>query len=101
MITEGLLNVIECAFDDDKHIAKEPIALSCGHCICKECIPKINKEVICFKCKNTNKLNLKLSLKSIGTQFCIEDKVNVLLERAASKFEATVAELLGKKTYRI
>ena len=37
---EELLNSVECVFDKDYHIVEEPIGLSCGHCICKRCIPQ-------------------------------------------------------------
>lgn len=95
MITENLLDVVECAISDYKHIAKEPISLSCGHCICKECIPEGSVEVICFKCNIVNKNNLGVSGKSLGVQYCIEEKVHELLEQAKSKFETKTAELLG------
>ena len=56
-----LLNAVECVIEQDCHIAKEPIGLSCGHCICKECIPKNGSEVWCKKCKSANKNDLKIN----------------------------------------
>ena len=35
-----------CGLAND-HVVKEPISLSCGHCICKQCVP----DQIKIKCK--------------------------------------------------
>ena len=33
-----LFSELHCGLKND-HVAKEPITLSCGHCICKQCVP--------------------------------------------------------------
>ena len=35
-------NDLKCGITDD-HIVREPISLSCGHCICKNCVPDIQE----------------------------------------------------------
>ena len=41
-----LLRELYCSLTND-HVVKEPISLSCGHCICKQCVPDQAK----IKCK--------------------------------------------------
>ena len=58
-----LLRELYCGLTND-HVVKEPISLSCGHCICKKCVP----DQVKIKCKicsiETDKSNLQINTES-------------------------------------
>ena len=53
-----------CGLTND-HVVKEPISLSCGHCICEQCVP----DQVKIKCKiwsiETDKSTLKINIESV------------------------------------
>ena len=52
---------LQCGLTND-HVLKEPINLSCGHCICKKCVPD-QTVIICKICKaETNRSELKINV---------------------------------------
>jgi len=56
-----LLKLGECALAEDKHLIQHAIGLSCGHHICKKCIPMNktnNYEIKCLKCGKINNHDL-------------------------------------------
>lgn len=94
---EALLYAVECVIHDSCHIVKEPIALSCGHSICKKCIPERGIELICCKCKETNKKNLKRPKVSIPIQSLLNQNIKNLINHAKSKFESLSTQMSGYK----
>jgi hypothetical protein len=84
---EQLLNVTQCVIDADCHIVNDPIALSCGHCICRKCIPKSGIELWCSKCKEKNKYDLNEAKPCLTAQYCLNDKIEVLLDHAKTKYQ--------------
>ena len=58
-----LLRELYCGLSND-HVVKEPISLSCGHSICKQCVPDQFK----IKCKicatETDKSKLEINKES-------------------------------------
>ena len=98
MNLEALLNIVECVGDDDNHIVKEPLALSCGHCICRECIPQ-DEQLSCYKCKLINKNNLKDSKVSFATEFLIKEKMNELLPLIESRFNSLSTRFQGINSF--
>ena len=54
---------LKCALTND-HIVREPIHLGCGHCICKLCIPIIDK-IECQICGVVTNKNLRNESESI------------------------------------
>ena len=71
---ENLLNAVECAInEDDHHIYKDPIGLSCGHFICQECIPKNGGQIVCSKCKIITRLTSALAAQlTIKTRYLLQ-----------------------------
>ena len=58
-----LLSDLKCGIKND-HVAKEPIILSCGHFICKNCVPD-HAKIICKICSfETIKSELKFDIES-------------------------------------
>ena len=58
---DEILQVVECALGTDKHLLHNSIGLSCGHFVCKKCIPANNNfQFKCPKCNETNQNNLSL-----------------------------------------
>ena len=55
-----LLKLAECSLAEDKHLIQIAIGLSCGHHICKKCIPlnSNNSQIKCLKCGKINKTDL-------------------------------------------
>ena len=53
-----------CGLTND-HVVKEPISLSCGHCICTQCVP----DQVNIKCKicsiKTDKSQLEINTESV------------------------------------
>ena len=57
------LNDLQCGLSND-HVVKEPISLSCGHCICKQCVPDQSK-IKCNICsEETDKSELRVDMES-------------------------------------
>ena len=55
---------LKCGFTND-HVVKEPISLSCGHCICKKCVPDQSK-IKCNICREeTDKSELRVDSESV------------------------------------
>jgi hypothetical protein len=66
MISDEDLLILECSKESFfKHIVKHPLALSCGHIVCKDCLP-LNEYIIikCSKCGEFNENNLNKSKES-------------------------------------
>ena len=56
---DEILQVVECALGTDRHLLQNALPLSCGHFVCKKCIPaNSNFKFKCPKCNETNQYNL-------------------------------------------
>ena len=73
-----LLRELYCGLTND-HVVKEPISLSCGHSICKACVPDQAK----IKCKicseETEKSNLQINKESLFSKM-IKSSLSGLFE---------------------
>ena len=51
-MAEEKLKEFYCIFSDTKHFLIDPITISCGHSVCKTCLPRENTDSIrCEICK--------------------------------------------------
>ena len=70
---------LNCALTND-HVVKEPISLSCGHCICEACVP----DQVKIKCKicseETDKSKLEINTKSVLVKTIIKSSLSGLFE---------------------
>lgn len=95
---EKMLNLIECSIADDRHIVEKPICLSCGHFICKKCIPSNNNyEFKCIKCDKVNKTNLNLCEVSELVQYSIESNLATLLKTINGNIEEELNKFKSNK----
>ena len=86
-ILKQFIEMIQCATGDDEHIYKEPIALSCGHYICKSCITDNCDKVKCTKCREENTSNLRTLKVSAIAQFSIQSNIQRLICITKEKFK--------------
>jgi hypothetical protein len=97
MLSTEELESLECALSTHlKHISINPIGLSCGHSICKKCIPKDTMaKITCVHCKKSqvvpNDQEKPLSAKSLFNVFT--DK---MFEYVEDKFKCSLKSLNGK-----
>jgi len=102
-----ILNQITCSLAEDKHIAECAIGLSCGHFICKKCIPPNNNnnsnQVKCLKCNRINEMNelelirllfeanqrsfVKTTREKIETEYEKYQSISLFTKEALSAFE--------------
>lgn len=98
MISSKIFESLECGLSTHlKHISINPIAISCGHTVCKQCIPKnVEENITCCHCNTSQKVpidqNESLPTKSLFTVLIdkmfeyIEDKFKNSLENLKSNF---------------
>lgn len=55
-----------CALANDNHFIENPVTLSCGHSICKRCVPKKIEDLLCKICGEKNEIDLTKVKESIG-----------------------------------
>ena len=92
-----LMKLVICTATEDEHICKDPIALSCGHCICQDCIPAdLNAQLNCNACGSLNQNNLRESSISLSTQHLISENMNELLAFTKDELRKTFEQLRGK-----
>lgn len=98
MISDGTFVEFECAVSDDKHFIRQPIILpSCGHSICKHCLPTEANFIKCKLCSEiTNRdlsndkeaISLKISFKrNLESLFhIIENRSKIQLDQLKSNY---------------
>ena len=87
MISENIYEVVECAYSQDKHLLHEALALSCGHHICKNCVPDSNFNIKCLKCNSINTTNLSECKESQIVKFYMSHHLNDLTQTIKEKIE--------------
>ena len=57
----NIIKLAECSLAENKHLIQIAIGLSCGHHICKKCIPQNsnNSQIKCLKCDKINQTDLR------------------------------------------
>jgi hypothetical protein len=92
-----ILESLECALSTRlKHISINPIGLSCGHSICKKCIPKDQiADITCVHCRKSqvvaNGQDESLPAKTLFNLF-----IDKMFEYIADKFKCSLKSLSGK-----
>ena len=70
---------LNCGLTND-HVVKEPISLSCGHCICTQCVPDQVK-IKCRICSiETDKSQLEINTESVLDKTIIKSSLSGLFE---------------------
>ena len=96
MLPDFLKSVI-CTATQYHHVCKDPIALSCGHCICQDCIPADpNAQLNCNTCDSLNQNNLRESKVSSATQHLIRENMKELLAFTKEELKNTFEQVRGK-----
>ena len=74
-----LLKQLYCGLTND-HVVKVPMTLSCGHSICKQCVP----DQVIIKCKicsvDTDKSSLQINTESALVKMMIKTYLEELFE---------------------
>jgi hypothetical protein len=94
-ILRQLLEMIKCAVSDDEHIYKEPVSLSCGHYICRSCIPASDDKISCRICGDENINNLRSSKVSAIAQFSIQSNLEKLISLTKQELRNFFQQLQG------
>ena len=91
-----LLRNLYCGLTND-HVVKEPISLSCGHCICKQCAPDQAK----IKCKicsiETDKSDLKINVGSAPIKKIIKSSLTGLFEELEKRATSEIDSFKSQK----
>ena len=76
-IRSEVLKKITCAVAFDEHVAEDGYTLTCGHFICKNCIPD-NYQVTCIKCAIVNENDLRNAPRSVRARNLVAENLAVL-----------------------
>lgn len=97
MFSSETLESVQCAISEDKHIVMCPLGLSCGHTICKKCIPQDqNTQILCIICNEINENNLARSKELSGIKSLIKQNLNALFSIVESKIKISYDEFKSK-----
>jgi hypothetical protein len=69
-----------CALAEDQHFIEAPISLSCGHSICKDCIPAVDPSIVCKICNKQNIINLAVAEENLTINKLISLKLAELFQ---------------------
>lgn len=100
MISNETLESIQCCLSvNDHHFVQSPIGMSCGHYICKKCIPTNSDDplVKCSFCNEINVNNLSKSRESSGIKTLIKVLIDSLFKLVDEKYDCTLTKLLDCK----
>lgn len=99
------LDSLRCALSYDAHFIQCPIPLTCGHAVCKKCIPIIldensniiKKTIVCDICGQENKSDLSVVQESIVIKNLLDMNFGKFLEGICSNFEESLSKLKSKR----
>jgi hypothetical protein len=76
----SIKNIIECKTSKTRHIAQDPILLTCGYSACRKCYEFIKKCQICNEDHLINESQLK-------TNFLVKDMIEKNLEHLTTEIK--------------
>jgi hypothetical protein len=95
-ISDGKLQEFECALSQDRHFIEQPIALTCGHCICKKCVPK--ELILPLKCNICTKIthrDIRNDEESVLSKKAFQLSINDLFLQIEKSFTQSMTHLKG------
>lgn len=98
MLSQEVLESLECSFmvNGFKHISKNPLILSCGHSVCKSCIPNDSiEEIKCSRCDKINFNDLKVSNECLSQKVLLKVYINQLFAQIEDRFRIELRVLRG------
>lgn len=99
MDSADLLQDFRCAYSEQFHYFVQPIALDCGHCICKTCIAQ-DKTVHSIRCKICNEVtekDLNKVKETVVAKKAILSHIHQLLVSIEKQFENSLEKLDGRQ----
>lgn len=98
MISRNSLSLLQCALSIDKHIVIQPLALSCGHNICKSCLPlNGNFKFKCLICEKQNKTDLYMCKESQTTKYLLKENIGYLLNNIHERMRSTLSQIKSSR----
>ena len=96
-LSENILNILQCAFSNDKHIVCEPISMPCGHSICRNCINNnLAQPFHCRFCgKSINTSSLVGFDESPAIDYIIEENIQKLYTLLEETFRKELNDFKG------
>jgi hypothetical protein len=90
-LNEVLIQLKCAGFSVDEHFVQEPIALQCGHCVCKKCISTTTLK--CSQCGKTTERDLRNDNESITTKMLFKMCLSSLFSEIEKQTNEGVVKL--------
>ena len=95
-ISNDKLKEFECATSVDKHFLERPVALSCGHNVCKNCIPKVNfTHIKCNICDKLTTKDIRNDEESVLSKKAFQLSIDELYSQLYKSFNLSMKHLNG------
>lgn len=97
MSSVDIFKSFECSIAKDGHLLQVALPLSCGHLVCKKCVPPNNAyQFKCLKCNEINKLDLSQCKEVELVKIQMENNLGYLSKIINEKI-ADEAEIMQSK----
>jgi len=91
MVSIDIVKLVECSMTGDSHYLECPLPLSCGHHVCKKCLPpNKNYQFRCIKCSCINQFDLNTCQESDIVAFHLQHYLPNLSKLINEKIEAEI-----------
>jgi hypothetical protein len=99
MLSSEIHDKLKCAISKDtEHYLVHPIALQCGHSVCKKCIPDstdVKIPIKCVMCGDIGSVNLKKIVEFQYIKQLFKANFNILRESTIENSEGSMRKLIG------
>jgi hypothetical protein len=93
---ESNYDYLRCALADDEHILEKSITLSCGHSVCRECIPSDEIPVTCGICQIENAFDLTKANESVVIKNLLSMKFSELFQLISDRYKDSLKSFKGR-----
>ena len=92
-----LLKQAECSLAEDNHLIQVAISLSCGHHVCKKCIPvkSNNLQIKCLKCGKINNTDLSKCEEAEIIKELLESNIDTFYDSTCNMLLAEMKKYEG------
>jgi hypothetical protein len=92
---ENIEKALCCAVANDEHFLERPITLSCGHSVCKSCVPISITDIVCKVCNEKNEFDLKKAKESFGMKTLLACNFEAIYKIVHKRFIGSIEHLKG------